>query len=204
MIWLYWGSNGSGKSLHVAKDIKAALARGSLVMANFDINVETTKMHEKSRFIYFRNQEIKESPVPVIEAITEYFKECGVRHVLLVMDESHHVFDSRNWKAKGRKEWNAFCSEHRHYGKDKLDIIFITPGKRAVDKRIREAAEYEVGHRKIENCGTWGFWVAFLFGGNLFSYQVFSPGFKQQTESHFFRGNKELFNLYNTHAMFDS
>ena len=43
MIYLYSGTPGSGKSLHMARDIMFKLRRGQNVIANFPINMELVK-----------------------------------------------------------------------------------------------------------------------------------------------------------------
>lgn len=204
MIYLYLGTPGSGKSLHAAKDIISGLRRGNLVIANFDINTEGLRLHKKSRFVRFTNEELRQSPDQVIQAMTDYQETYGARHIYLLLDECQLLFDSRGWNSPNRPAWNYFFSQHRKYGQDNIDIILITQDKGAVDKRIRGCVEYEVPHRKISNCGTVGFWVSFLLGSNLFSYLVYAPSFKVKTESHFFLGHKKLFQLYNTLLVFDS
>jgi zona occludens toxin (predicted ATPase) len=201
---MYTGTPGSGKSLHSARDILRALKRGSLVVANFDINLSGVKVHPKSRFVYLQNKQLLPSPVRLVKEIMDYQQEFGKRKVVCVLDECQLLFDSRGWNSPNRPAWNTFFSEHRKVGGDNIEIILVTQDSGMVDKRIRKCVEYDISHRKTANFGLMGFWISLFFGGNLFSYQVVANSFgKKRTEAHFFRGRKQEFSLYDTLLIFE-
>ena len=75
MIYFYSGTPGSGKSLHVARDIYNKLfIKKENVISNFDINREIyNKKKKKGKFLYITNNEL--TP----QFFYEYAKENHVK-----------------------------------------------------------------------------------------------------------------------------
>ena len=202
MVTSYLGTPGSGKSLHVAKDIVNALATGRLIITNFPVNTEGQKIHNKTRLVTLDNQSLKYSPHLITCACRSYFEKYGKRKVLVVLDECQMLFDSRNWNAPGREDWNYFFAQHRKICGVDSNVVLITQNEKALDKRIVVQAEYFCQHRKLEYGSTWEFILSMFFGFNLFIYKkIWRPG-KETVQVSFFRGKKKLFNLYDTFMIF--
>lgn len=72
MIYLYSGTPGSGKSLHMARMIFMLLKHSDcLVIGNFYIKKEFFTDEQYSRFIYVPNEEMK--PDKLIEIATKFW-----------------------------------------------------------------------------------------------------------------------------------
>lgn len=202
MVTSYLGTPGSGKSLHVAKDIVNALATGRLIITNFPVNTKGQKIHPKTRLVTLDNQSIKYSPNLIECACRCYFEKYGKRKVLIVLDECQMLFDSRSWNAPGREDWNYFFAQHRKICGVDSNVVLITQNEKALDKRIVVQAEYFCQHRKLEYGSNLEFILSMFFGFNLFIYKkIWRPG-KETVQVSFFRGKKKLFNLYDTFMIF--
>ena len=151
MIYLYSGTPGSGKSLHVARVIYFALMRNKPVICNFEINTSYVKHPEQ--FHHIDNTEL--NPVKLMQYSQDYFgmKKVKEGELLLVIDECQMMFNARQWDKKGREDWNKFFQLHRHFG---YDIILVAQFDRMIDRQIRSLIEYEQIHRKVSNFGAKG------------------------------------------------
>lgn len=200
MIYLYSGTPGSGKSLHVARVIYYTLMRDKPVICNFEINTAYVKHAERFRFV--DNTELK--PELLMECSREYFAGRKVKEgqITLVIDECQIMFNSRSWNAKGRDAWNKFFQLHRHLG---YDIILVAQFDRMIDRQIRSLIEYEQIHRKVSNFGVKGKLFCLLtLSPHLFvSVKVWYP-MRQKVDSDFFRASKRYYRLYDTYLLFDS
>ena len=58
MIWFYSGTPGSGKSLHVAKDIYMKIFQGKNVIGNMMINKKALKHKGKGQYIFVNDVEL--------------------------------------------------------------------------------------------------------------------------------------------------
>lgn len=197
MIYLYTGTPGSGKSLDTARMIKGQLALKHPVICNFPINKKCVKHPEL--FEYRDNDAL--TPDYLMQYAKEYFKDGRVKEgaINLVIDECQMLFNSRDWSKPNRAEWNKFFQIHRHFG---YDIILVTQFDSMIDKQVRSLVEYEVKHRKVSNYG-WRGWLLQLFflAPTLFvKVKVWYP-MKERVGSEFYRGNKNLYKLYDTFAL---
>lgn len=199
MIYLYSGTPGSGKSLHMAKDIYDWLRWGNVCICNFDVNVKNIPK-AKGQFIFLNNDNL--SPEILIKFSKVFFsknkfKEGALR---LYIDEAQLLFNARDWAQKGRKGWLSFFSQHRKYG---YDIYLVAQFDRMIDKQIRSLIEYEFIHRKVKNFGRTGNIFNAVAGGSLFVVvKVWYP-LKEQIGSQFIKGTKKYYSLYDTLDTFD-
>ena len=117
MIYLYSGTPGSGKSLHMARDIYHRLRQGGTVIANFDINVNKIPKC-KGQFIYLDNEYL--TPQNLIKFSAVFFRDHKFKEgkLRVYLDECSILFNARDWNMNGRKEWLSFMSQHRKYGYD--------------------------------------------------------------------------------------
>lgn len=195
MIYFYSGTPGSGKSLHVAKDIynKLFLSKQN-VIANFDINRDMyNKKKKKGNFIYKDNFEI--TP----DFFYDYARKNHVlgkeNQTLCVIDECQILFNPRTWNNKNRLEWINFFTQHRKWG---YNFILISQFDRLVDRQIRSLFEYECKHRKANN-----YKMGKLFPLATFVSVEYWYGVKERCGCEFFTYRKKYGRMYDTFKNFD-
>lgn len=197
MLYLYTGTPGSGKSLHVAKDILEHLSWGRPVIANFPISSEVKGY---DRFTYKDN--LSMTPDFLVAFAREFWGDRKVKEdrILLCLDEAQLLFNSRNWSQTDRMKWITFLSQHRHFG---YKILFITQFDRMIDRQIRSLAEYEVKHRKMSSFGIRGKVASLLAFGQVFCAVTVYYGMREKIGARFFRGKRSLYRLYDSYALFE-
>ena len=195
-VYLYSGTPGSGKSLHVVKDIRDKLLRGGNVIANFPINLDNIKPRKNKKlgiFKYVDNDDL------TVQYLFNFYKKYHVKgkekQTLLVIDECQTKFDPRDFRDKSRKSFNRFFSLHRKLG---FNVILVSQNDRLVDRQIRCNIEYNVIHRKVNN---------YKFG-RFIPFPVFIAieywyGAKLKCNSNMFFYNKKLGSLYDTFMIFN-
>ena len=196
MIYLYSGTPGSGKSLHVAKDIYNRLNRNKkypYVIANFTINLKMIR-NKNARFIYKDNSEM------TTDFLLKYAIEnhsLGIENqTLVVVDECQVIWNAREWQNnKSRMDWIRFFSQHRKLG---YNFILIAQNDRMIDRQIRSLIEYEVVHRKVNNFKI----------GRLFPFQVFACvtrwyGINEKLDTEFFIYRKKWGQFYDSYGTFE-
>jgi zona occludens toxin len=201
VISLYSGTPGSGKSLHVARTIYYRLRVGKPVICNFCIDADLIKTKKRKLFLYCDNQSL--NPKMLVEYAKDYWQGKRVKEdtILLVIDESQILFNSRDWSQSGRNAWLIFFSQHRKYG---YEIVLIAQFDRMLDRQIRSLVEYEYIHRKVNNYGIFGMILALLAGGKLFvSVKMWYP-MRERVGSEFFKARKRFYQLYDTYGEFTS
>lgn len=195
MIYFYSGTPGSGKSLHVAKDIYTKLfLKKENVIANFDINREMyDKKRRKGKFTYVSNSELS------TDFLYQYAKDNHIlgkeNQTLVVIDECQILFNPRNWSDKYRINWINFFTQHRKWG---YNFILISQFDRLVDRQIRSLFEYEIKHRKVNN-----FKVGQLLPVSTFMAIEYWYGVKEKVSSNMFLYKKKYGRLYDTFKNFD-
>lgn len=194
MIYLYSGTPGSGKSLHMAQDIYWWIRKGKTCIANFDINIDAIDK-AKGSFYYLDNIHI--SPELLIKFSKVYFHDHTFKEgdLRLYLDEAQLLFNAREWNSKGRKEWLSFFTQHRKYG---YDVFLVAQFDRMLDRQIRSLIEYEYVHRKMKNYGAWGqIFNAAAGGGLILAVKRWYPiGEKIGTE--YIHIRKKYYQLYDT------
>lgn len=205
MIYLFSGTPGSGKSLHMARTIYYWLRQGKPIICNFDVNLDAVSNGKDKgkigEFYYISNDVL--TPDLLIKYSGLYFKNHKFKEgaIRVYIDECQLMFNAREWNIAGRKEWLSFFTQHRKYG---YDIYLVAQFDRMIDRQVRSLIEYEVVHRKVKNFGKWGYFFNVVAGGNLFcAITVWYP-MKERIDSEFYKGNKRYFELYNTYNTFNS
>jgi zona occludens toxin (predicted ATPase) len=199
MIKLYSGTPGAGKSLHVASNIFYKLRAKKPVIANFEVNVHRIKAKKLGEFTYLDN--IRMTPQTLIQYAMNYWNGKKIKEdtLLLVIDESQLLFNSRDWSRNGRNDWLSFFSQHRKYG---YEIILIAQFDRMLDRQIRSLVEYEYMHRKVNNFGIGGTILGILAMGKLFvAIKVWYP-MHEKVGSEFYKARKKYYSLYDTYGTF--
>jgi len=196
MIYLYSGTPGSGKSLHVARDIYNRLnlnKKNPRVIANFTINEKMIK-GKKAQFIYKDNSEL------TVDYLLKFSRENHVagkeNQTLVVVDECQVIWNAREWQNNGnRMEWIKFFTQHRHLG---YNFIVIAQNDRMIDRQIRCLFEYQVEHRKMNNFKL----------GKLMPFPTFIAitrwyGVNEKLNVEFFTYRRKWGKFYDSYSTFD-
>lgn len=203
LIQIYTGTPGSGKSLHMAKDIFLISSRRKkcIIICNFE--VDTKKLKNPDRFIYIANGEL--SPEILMKISEEFFVGNNLpleeNRIYLLIDECQLLFNSRDWRDEARKGWLSFFSQHRKYG---FSVTLCCQYDLMIDKQIRALIEYEVIHRKITNFGSAGIVLRLLAFGDIFIAVEKWYSLSQKIGSSYFRFHQKYASLYDTFNRFDS
>lgn len=193
MICYYSGTPGSGKSLHLARDIYNRLNRHKYpsVISSININLKMIK-NKKARFTYV---ELEKFTVKQLVQYALKYHTAGIENqTMLVFDEAHRIWNSREWQKGDRSEWLRFFSEHRHLG---YNIIIISQNDRQLDRQIRSQFEYEIKHRKINNYKVGKFLPVSTFIAVLYWY-----GINEKIDSEIYFYRKKWGRFYDSYASF--
>ena len=203
MIYLYSGTPGSGKSLHVARDIRDTLqVKRRPVICNFDVNPKLRNYGKLFRYV--PNSEL--APDLLYDFSRRWFDGRPVREdaILLVIDEAQLVFNSRTWQDKGasqrRMDWIEFFSQHRHYG---YKIVLIAQFDRMLDRQIHSLIEIEANHRKLSNFGMKGLLLSLPFGGKLFASVSYYYGLRERVGCTWLLPRRAYFRVYDSYNRFE-
>lgn len=211
MIYLYTGTPGSGKSLHMAKEIIERLMKGKDVIGNFPINenifysrkirfsfkkgFSLVKVIKKKmgKFTYIENVKIT---VPwLVDYARKNHKRGRENQSLLCIDECQCMFNPREFSRKDRMPWNNFFSQHRKLG---YNVILVTQSDRMLDRQIRSIIEYEVKHRKINNYG-----MACMLPVKTFISIEYWYGVRERVSTDYFIYLPRYGSFYDSYAIFD-
>lgn len=197
-IYLFTGTPGSGKSLHVAELIYWSVKLKRPVIANFEIN--DTVFKDASSFTYADDDVL--SPEFLERYAMDYWNGKRIKEgaIKLYIDECSLMFNARDWSRSDRKAWVRFFQLHRKLG---YDIYLITQFDTMIDKQVRALVEYEVKHRKVNNVG----WVGRTFGLLAFGRPIICAvtywyAQKMRLSSEFMLGKKRYYRLYDSYRLF--
>lgn len=202
MIYLYTGTPGSGKSLHLARLILNYLnGKGGNVIANFDVDRNVAfksifklfKFGKHGEFFYYSPNKLTVSNL--IDYSKKYHVQGKENQTLLCIDECQTLFNPREFQRKDRLDWNNFFSQHRKLG---FEVILVTQTDRLIDRQIRALVEYEVKHRKVNN-----FKIGKLLPFPCFCAISYWYGVRERLGCEFFPYSKKLGNLYDSYKMFE-
>lgn len=208
MIYFYSGTPGSGKSLHVAKDIYWKLHKPDCVIANFEINRDLFinkkgKNTMKGTFIFIENYFL--NPDFLMKYARAFFRRDKKGRIVegqafLIIDECQMMFNAREWNAVGRNHWTKFFTQHRKFG---FDIILISQFDRLVDRQIRSLIEYEVKHRKLNNYKLMGKIMGLLGGGSMFVAINYWYGVREKIGTDYYTAKKRYIQFYDSYKIFN-
>lgn len=133
-------------------------------------------------------------------------KQFKEHQTLIVIDECHNIWNSREWARSDRLSWLSFFAEHRHFG---FDIILMSQSDGSVDKQIKARLENEVYHRKFFNFlkpKILADFVSFIMPFPIFIIIVRKYGMRSKKDAHYYTkwviGSKKIFNFYNSSTNF--
>lgn len=196
MIYMFDGVPGSGKSLHLAREVVNALRSGKNVIANFDFRddlVKPRKNKSLGQFIRVSNDELLNnyiyqkkgidyrkapsrdmgfSALLGLEGFARNYHRKNAdgdileHQTLICIDECQDIFNTRTWNRADRLAWCSFFRMHRHMG---YDVILASQDDKVVDKQIRAVLQTRITHRNVKNLKTFGFILWLLAGRDLFA-----------------------------------
>lgn len=195
MIYLYSGTPGSGKSLHMARDIYYDMKFKRPIVTNIELN------YPKGTYYYLPNWEL--TPEKLKRFSREVFQGKKIKEdcIRLYIDEAQLIFNCRDFMSKGRNEWLEFFTQHRKLG---YQVTLVSQFQGMLDKQIRTLIEYEFIHRKLSNYGLKGWLLSLLMlsPSSMFcAVKVWSP-MKQRVSSEFFAYKKKYAKIYDTFSLF--
>ena len=191
MIFLYSGTPGSGKSLHVASVVYHAKFGGYACIGN--IPIDTPK---KYNYTFVDNSEL--TPEVLYKFSENYFKthKFGEGKINVIIDEAQLIFNARDWGQKSRASWLSFFTQHRKLG---YNVYLVAQFDRMLDRQIRSLIEYEYIHRKVSNYGWRGKLLSIWFLNRLFvCVKVWYP-MKEKVGAEYFLLHKKYYKLYDTY-----
>ena len=221
MMQLWTGTPGSGKSLHLAHDVRDNLRLGRKVISTCNINTNMCFMNPIQEILFnISKGKINLSThddrsrnfhyVPLEYITPELFYEFAARnHVfgkehktIIYLDECVALFsptvladDIKLWN-----RWDKFLRIHRHLG---YDIVLVPQSKRLISRKVLAYAETEVKHFNRKYHGWIGLILRFVLRG-CFSYSVYWRGDKKAIEQRFFTYKPFYGQMYNSYSMFDA
>ena len=215
MIYLYSGTPGSGKSLHVASIIWTKLRHGRAIIANFPVDLNAIAERNIDYRLRMINNKHKGKPiklgrfnyVEMQDLNVDYLTQYAMRHhkagregqTLLIIDECACIFNSRAWDSKDRMKWIVFFQQHRKLG---FNIILISQADRLIDRQIRAFIEYNVKHRCVNNFKILGKIFGLLSGGKLFAAIEYWYGVNEKCGVEMFILNRRIAKIYDTFKIF--
>ncbi len=225
MVYFYSGTPGSGKSYHVAEDIRKALMRGKYVFSNFPVNLELVPPDRRGFFIHLDNAELRISSfrhyIKYPRKIADFSYLSGFvgfaqqflnrnskgqiieRQALIVLDEAQELFNPREWNRNDRLAWIEFFRLHRHIG---YDIIVVSQDNVAIDKQIRGIFQTEVLHKNLRNYNSFAWFLSLIFGGNFFVriYRNYAQRIRKDSviKKELRKPKKKIYDFYDTTMLF--
>lgn len=172
MIEVMQGALGSGKSASAVARGFYHLKRGGVVAANFSLVdgwsrtlaskllpsripfVGHSYAQKKAESFYKRFYRV--DCLEAIEQIDPRRESVGVYqdngkysegNGLLILDECHLMFNTRDWSRNQNQDWIRFFSQSRKKG---WDVLLISHSIESIDKQIRPLCEYESRFRNLQ------------------------------------------------------
>lgn len=221
MIEIYSGTPGSGKSLHIAHEIRNYLRIGKRVISTCEIDTDLCFLNpfrvfwinrtgKKPRKIRRNKKADNFTYIDINEVKPDFLYEYAAKHhvfgkehqTLLILDECVAIFSptviSQNTSLWN--EWDTFFRKHRHIG---YDVVLIPQSKRLIARKVLEYCEFETKHYNRKHQGFLGFFFS-LFLGSLFSWSKCWRGTKKPLEQGFFTYKPIYGLMYNSYSMFYS
>ncbi len=226
MTQLWTGTPGSGKSLHVAHEIREDLrlpfgkAKNVISTCYIDTTYCFMNILQELVFIITRGKIhlYNDDPrakrfhyVPIEEITPKYLYEFAAKYhvygkehqTTLVLDECVAIFSPTvlSENIKRWNEWDEFFRKHRHLG---YNVIIIPQSKKLISRKVIEYCEFEVKHYNRKHQGMFGWLLSLVCGGSLFSYSTCWRGTKDKPlEQKFFTYRRLFGSMYNSYSMFD-
>lgn len=220
MIECFEGRLGGGKTYSATARMVAHLARGGTVCTNIRLKWETIRAFvverygvevEEDQLIILSNDKIGRFHTHVPwGSLRGSAEQC---RVLVVVDEAHLYFNSRDWSQSDR-EMLAFLTQS---DKVSVDVIFISQSVLNMDKQFMRITQYIWRFRDMEKYQVPGLGIAWpsvapvitlvtfgllgVFTGREILACKFDYDGKTLMDRRFVQKEKAIFGLYETAAM---
>lgn len=193
MIEVYEGRLGGGKTYSAVLRMVEAWADGATVCTNISVNWENCKTY--CRRVFGLELDDRQLILLPDDKISEFHKHTP-SNCLVVLDEVHLWFNSRDW-AQSSRELLAFLTQSRKY---KTDIIFISQSALNMDKQFMRLVQFIWRFRDMERFTVPGLYIKWPFKQIL--QKRFDYDGKTEQESRFVHKSKEIFDLYDTNSVY--
>lgn len=190
-VYCYSGVPGSGKSLHIVKELLFRLKHNphTKVLINFDCNLEPYNNR------VFRYDAFTFTPDMLMNWIRDDSPD-GIlpNSYVIVWDEAQNVFNTRTWNDKNRLAWLKWFTTSRHWG---CDVILCAQQLQMLDKQIRGVIEINVRHYKLSSVfkflGSFFWWLPVFVW-----FSSYATNYKMKLSHGFIFGRKNYFDRYDT------
>lgn len=152
MIICYQGSPGSGKSYDAVNRVIENLKKGRVVYTNID-GLDDSLNREVVRVLTeLDDYELSKRLIHLTSDQVGKFWQYTKSGSMVVIDEIHKWFNSRDWQSAKNREFADWASTHRHSG---FDVVMVTQDIQKVDSQVRSVVEFTYEYRKLNMFGSW-------------------------------------------------
>lgn len=194
MIIIFEGTPGSGKSYDAVQKIIDNLRKGRIVYTNMEgMELPQQQEHIKAQ-CQLGDWEFSQQFFFLDGADLLEFWKVVKKGSLIVIDEAHKLYNSRDWQKQINRDCANWCSTHRHGG---YDVVFITQAVEKLDAQIRTLVEFTYRYRKINFFGSLvtNSYLVYPFAGDDTGKAMASP-FKRMYR-------KQIFDCYKSYVTAD-
>lgn len=202
-VYIYTGTPGSGKSCHVAHEIRenARKLHPRPVIANFELAADAP-VSSRDWFHFVPNSSL--SVEDLQKFATEYWNAHGGRliedYISVYLDEAQILWNARNWSQRDRMTWLEFLSQSRKYG---YRIVLIAQNAKMIDNQFRMLIEIEVNHRRLSQAGIVGWLLALPFRGRLMLTVRYMFQLNERLGMKWVMVSKRDWEMYDSYKTFD-
>jgi len=150
MIIAFVGTPGSGKSYDAVNEVVANLKIGRVVYTNIEGMEQDQCKRYMQDLLGFDDYEFKTRFNHLTDTEMKNFWNLTLPGSLIVIDEAHRLFNSREWQSASNKEFCDWASVHRHQG---YDCYIITQDLEKIDKQARSLVEWTYHYRQVNFLG---------------------------------------------------
>lgn len=151
MIICFSGTPGSGKTYEAVVKIIDNLRLGRVVYTNIDGFDDPACLEMIKTVTGFGDYELSTHLFYLAEhQVKEFWKHCKPKS-LIIIDEVHKFFSSRNWQKAENQAFSNWASTHRHYG---YDVVLLTQDIEKIDSHVRSLVEWTYYFRKVNFLGS--------------------------------------------------
>jgi len=144
------GTPGAGKTYDIVKKIMDNLRLGRIVYTNIDGFDDSSVRQAQKAYCGLDDWDYETRMIFLSKDQARYFWRFCKPGSLIVIDEIHRFFNSRDWQTPENREFVDWASTHRHEG---FDLIMITQALEKVDKQARSLVEWTYFYRKVNYFG---------------------------------------------------
>jgi zona occludens toxin (predicted ATPase) len=139
MIEVFEGRLGGGKTYSAVSRILVYFAKGGHVFTNISLNIPACKVYCRKHFrVDIKEEQFHPIEMSQVGAIHRHIPRAQGLPVLVVIDEAHLWFNSRDWASTSR-ELLVYLTQSR---KVLVDIIFISQSAQNMDKQFMRLIQY--------------------------------------------------------------